>query len=116
MHAVLVTGSTCSKQLLSIPSMIKDFSDVIKGLNGHPFAQLTAGACVAWLCLTGMTESTNKKQIPVPDVHCHVPLSTHFGNAVQIGIFDKILLSIHEAVLVSESARHCHHWCRDHTS
>ena len=113
LHAILLSSVLRSKQVLCIPTVVKDFDTAIKGLKGHHAAQLTASACLTQLCITEMEQST-KRQVLVPHAQCHVSLSNQFATAVQQGVFDTVFDSIREAILVSCSAYFshlCHQLC-----
>ena len=104
LHAILLSSVLHSKQVLCVPTMVKDFDTAIKGLKGHHTAQLTASACLTQLCITEMEQSTNKRQVLIPHAQCHVSLSNQFATAVQQGAFDTVFDSVREAILVSCSA------------
>ena len=63
---------------------------------------MTAGACLASLCLTEM----HAKHVPVRDLarpEAAVPLTRQFALTVKKGVFNDIVGSIHEAALVSNT-------------
>ncbi len=101
MH-MLVNSKQRSNHMLSLSSLVQDLSTVIQSLKGHHSGQMTAGACLASLCLTEM----HAKHVPVRDLarpEAAVPLTRQFALTVKKGVFNDIVGSIHEAALVSNT-------------
>ena len=104
LYAMLISSKQHCKYLLTLPTLVQDLSSILSSLQGHHSGKMTAGACLARLCLIEMAESTDDKHVPTPDDGCYdpaVPLTHHFALAVECGVLDTVFHDIHEAILVS---------------
>jgi len=114
LHALVVNSKQRSKHMLSLSTLVQDLSNVVHSLKGHHSRQMTAGACLASLCVTEMKTIMHGKHVPMRDAaryEAAVPLTRQFALTVKRGVFDDIVGIIHEAVLVSTTAlRHESSW------
>ena len=102
LHALVVNSKQRSNHMLCLSTLIQDLSTVVQSLKGHHSNQMTAGACLASLCLTEM----HAKHVPMRDLarcEADVPFTRQFALTVKQGVFDDIVGSTHEAVLVSNT-------------
>ena len=109
LFAMLVSSKKHCMFLLALPTLVQDLSSVLSNLHGHYAGKMTAGACLARLCLIEMVESTDGEHVPTPVAGCYdpaVPLTHHFAYAVRHGVLDTVIRGTYEAILVSNLLGH----------